>query len=128
MLSMINFCLTIILLSVLRNIICQINEGLIVCIDKKLECVFYTCVGLLLFLSELAKPTKTEVALYQRQKELAIENASIIFKKVKREIKAVYANYIDKERTNNALNKQNLKLLPIAESEILNVKENSKVA
>ena len=125
---MINFCLTIILLSVLRNIISQINEGLIVCIDKKLECVFYTCVGLLLFLSELAKPTKTEVALYQRQKELAIENARLIFKKVKRELKVVYANYIDKENNNTLNDKQNLKLLPILESETLNIEENSKVA
>lgn len=125
---MINFCLTIILLLVLRNIISQINERLIVCIDKKLECVFYTCVGLLLFLSELPKPTKTEVALYQRQKELAIENARLIFKKVKRELKVVYANYIDKENNNTLNDKQNLKLLPILESETLNIEENAKVA
>ena len=125
---MINFCLTIILLSVLRNIICQINEGLIVCIDKKLEYALYTCVGLFVFLLEIAKPTKTEVALYQRQKELAVENARLIFKKVKRELKVVYANYIDKENNNTLNDKQNLKLLPILESETLNIEENTKVA
>ena len=124
---MINFCLTIILLSALRNIFCQINEEPIIFIDNKLEYILYTCMGMLVFLSEIAKPTKTEIALYQRQKELAIENASLVFKRIKTGLKSVYANYIDKEN-NNALNKQNLRLLPMAKSEALNIEENSKVA
>lgn len=66
MFGMINFCLTIILLSVFRNILCQINEELILSIDKKLEYAHYTCMGVVIFLSELAKPTKTEIALYQK--------------------------------------------------------------
>ena len=66
MFGMINFCLTIILLSVFRNILCQINEELILSIDKKLEYAHYTCMGVVIFLSELAKPTKTEISLYQK--------------------------------------------------------------
>ena len=91
---MINFCLTIILLSVFRNILCQINEELILSIDKKLEYAHYTCMGVVIFLSELAKPTKTEIALYQKQKELAIENARLISERVKTVLKAVYTHVI----------------------------------
>lgn len=127
MFSMINFCLTIILLSALRNILCQINEELISCIDNKLEYALYICIGVLMFLSEIAKPTKTEIALYQRQKELAVENAKKIYKRAKRELEAVYANYFDKEY-NKTLDKQNLKLLPMAEGETLNIEEKSRVA
>ena len=92
---MINFCLTIILLSVFRNILCQINEELILSIDKKLEYAHYTCMGVVIFLSELAKPTKTEIALYQKQKELALENAHNICSKAKSAVVAVYGKYTD---------------------------------
>ena len=129
MFSMINFCLTIILLSALRNILCQINEELIIFIDNKLEYILYTCMGMLVFLLEIAKPTKTEIALYQRQKELAIENAKVILKNAKRELKSLYANYADKENSRAlTLSKQNLKLLPMTEGETPNIEENSRVA
>lgn len=128
MFGMINFCLTIILLSVFRNILCQINEELILSIDKKLEYAHYTCMGVVIFLSELAKPTKTEIALYQKQKELAIENARLISKRVKTVLKAVYTHYVDKENNSILKDRLNLKLLPIPESKIVNYKENTKVA
>lgn len=85
--------------------------------------------GMLVFLLEIAKPTKTEIALYQRQKELAIENAKVILKNAKRELKSLYANYADKENSRAlTLSKQNLKLLPMTEGETPNIEENSRVA
>lgn len=126
---MINFCLTVILLSALRKFLYQINAEVMHAIDDKLDLALYAVAGFFMFLSEIVKPSKTELALYQRQKELAIENARILSDKVKEIFKAVYNNFA--EICNNSVqqaSKQNLKLLPVELNKELFDESNSKVA
>lgn len=119
---MINFCLMVILLSALRKILWQTDETFIRAIDDNLESVFYATVGFIMFLYDIVKPTKTEIALYKKQKELAIENISLILNKAKVIFNSVYNKLTYKPH------KENLKLLPTQQTEIAFSKDFSKVA
>ena len=119
---MINFCLMVILLSALRKILWQIDEKFIRTIDDNLESIFYATMGFIMFLSNIIKPTKTEIALYEKQKELAIENIYLILTKLKSVFNSIYNNLICKSY------KENLKLLTVSQTETAFSEDFSKVA
>ena len=111
---MINFCLMVILLSAFRKIMYLIDAELMQAIDDKLETALYYAIGAVMLLLEVVKPTKTELALYQKQKEIAIENAYILFNKLKAVFCSVYNTYIDVRNSTIQYNEnQNLKLLTV---------------
>lgn len=113
---MVNFCLMIILLSAIIKLLWQVNEELMYTIDDKLETALYTTIGFIMFLSDIIKPTKIELAFYKQQKELALKNACIILNKIRAEfetLKAAYNKCIqDYKKIVQQHNKRNIKLLP----------------
>ncbi|MEE1281172.1 MAG: hypothetical protein UHK60_02815 [Acutalibacteraceae bacterium] len=119
---MINFCLMVILLSALRKILWQIDETFIITIDDNLESIFYATMGFIMFLYDIVKPTKTEIALYEKQKELAIENIFLILNKAKSVFNSIYNKLGCKSY------KKNLKLLPVSQTKTEFNEEFSKVA
>ncbi len=122
MLIMINFCLMVILLSALRKILWQIDETFIITIDDNLESIFYATMGFIMFLYDIVKPTKTEIALYEKQKELAIENIFLILNKAKAIFNSVYNKLTYRTHT------EVLKLIPLSQTETVFSKEISKAA
>ncbi len=110
MFIMINFCLTVILLSALRKIMYQIDSNAVTTFDNKLENAFLAIAGFIIFCKDIIKPTKTENALYKRQKELAVENFNLNLDNLKTASRAVYERFADKENSKETIT---LKLLPI---------------
>lgn len=108
---MINFCLTVILLSALRKIMYQIDSNTVDAFDNKLENAFLFSVGLIIFCKNIIMPTKTETALYARQKELAVENFNVNLDSLKTASKTVSKHFANKENSNKAITA--LKLLSI---------------
>ena len=119
---MINFCLMVILLSALRKILWQIDETFIRAIDDNLESTFYATMGFIMFLYDIVKPTKTEIALYKKQKELAIENIYLILTKLKSVFNSIYNKLSYKSY------KENLKLLTVSQTETAFIEDFSKAA
>ena len=126
---MINFCLMIILLSALRKILFQIDRNTVTAVDDKLETIIFTIVGALMFLYEVIKPSKTELALYQKQKELAFDNAHNICNKIKTLLVSAYNKYFITSKPMQQKNKKaNLHLLQMSIKSELTEQNNSKVA
>ena len=122
---MINFCLTVILLSAFRKIMYQIDSNAENDFDNKLENAFLTVAGLIIFCKDIIKPTKTETALYTRQKELAIENFNSNLDSLKAVSKAVAEHFTDKENNKETIA---LNLLPINDNDTSGYEHQSHAA
>ncbi len=118
---MINFCLTVILLSAFRKIMYQIDSNAVIAFDNKLENAFLAVVGLIIFCIDIIKPTKIESAIYTRQKKLAVESLHLNLDS----LKTVSERLIDKEINKESIT---LKLLPINNNDTSNYENQTHAA
>lgn len=119
---MINFCLTVILLSAFRKIMYQIDSNAVTAFDNTLENIFLAVAGVVIFLKDIIKPTRTEVVLYKGYKELAIESFRLNSDILKSTAKAISEYFTNSKAVTD------LKLLPVTENDTSDYETQSHAA